>query len=170
MMEMFGYGRVWMMTIQSSSPSGKRRTPSHSRLVVCRLLLHLGCFTDSWCLIEHGSSQRWIETCSFLHRKASWWRQAPTTQCRSTRFLTAIQMASWPGSLPTPHMSPSTAVARESLPDPGTRDGRLTWKPLEGVSNYDQVWKHNLKQMKNLALSKGGKIRLLASLKLTNES
>lgn len=42
MMGMFGYGRVWMMTIQSSSLSGKRRTLSHSRLAIYLLVVFLG--------------------------------------------------------------------------------------------------------------------------------
>lgn len=47
MTAMFGYGRVWMMTIQSSSPLGKRRTLSHSRLVTCRLLADFSLFWDT---------------------------------------------------------------------------------------------------------------------------
>ncbi len=114
--------------------------PSGTFTLFHRLVMSDGFLLRHFVTNQHGSCQRLVEMSSFLHRKASWWRRAPTTQCRSTRFLMAIQMAFWPGSLPTPRMSPSTAAARESLPDPGTRDSRLTWKTLEGVSN-DLIWK-----------------------------
>lgn len=78
---------------------------------------------------NHCSSCRWfIKTCSPLFRKTSWWRRARTTRCRSTHFLTVIQMAFWPGLLPMPHMSPSTTVAQGWLLDPGTERRRVTWK------------------------------------------
>lgn len=45
MMETFGYGRVWMTMIQSSSLLGKRLTLWLSRLVICCLLKVLGAAT-----------------------------------------------------------------------------------------------------------------------------
>lgn len=131
MMEMFVSGRVWTMTIRSSSQSGRRLTLWRWRSVTARLLeafserIRWG-YSSSWLWIKHSSS--------LSPRMESWWRRAPTTRCRSTRFLTATQTASWPGSPPMLHMSSLTAADPELLLDRGKREreSRLTWELLDG--------------------------------------
>ena len=95
---------------------------------------------SSTCLVVMSTDTLWDQSklkmaaasgvywCSSVHRTGSWWRRAPATRCRSTRFPMANPMESWPGSPPMPRTSPSTAAARGSPPGPGTFRSSLTWK------------------------------------------
>lgn len=63
--------------------------------------------------------------CVCLRRTSDWWRPAPTTRCRYTRFLTASRTASWPASARTQHTSPSTTAGPKWLLVPGTVENFL---------------------------------------------